>query len=57
MAALAVEVTGVDVAVPPAVELNESQAAKGLLAVSTVKAVPPLTAEVTEIVCGLPYGV
>lgn len=56
-AAFTVNVTGVLVAVPPAVELNDSHVAAGFVVVSTVNATPPGTADETEMVCGLPYGV
>lgn len=54
---MTVKVTGVAVAVPPAVELSANQVAYGFAAVSTVNAVPPPAADVTDIVCALPYGV
>jgi hypothetical protein len=52
-----VKVTGVPVADPPVVELSASHVAYGLVVVSTVNDVPPVTADDTEMVCGLPYGV
>ena len=49
-----VKVIGVAVALPPDVELSATQAGSFPDAVSIVKLVPPVAAEVTEIVCGAP---
>jgi hypothetical protein len=53
-AATTVNVTAVALAVPPANELTVSQAGGGTPELSTVKGVPPVAAEVTEIVCAGP---
>ena len=51
LAAAIVNVMGVAVALPPDVELSATQAGSLPDAVSIVKLVPPIAAEVTEIVC------
>ena len=53
-AAVAVNVTGVALAVPPVVGVTVSQAATGLVLVSTVNGVPPVAADVIETVCAAP---
>src|ERR1700742_2459057 len=49
-AATTVNVTAVELAVPPAKELTVSHAGGGVPELSTVNGVPPVSAEVTEIV-------
>jgi hypothetical protein len=53
-AAATVNVTGLALAVPPAKELTVSQLGGGFVVLSTVNAVPPAAADVTEIVCAGP---
>ena len=54
LAAAMVNVMGAVVALPPVVALSATHAGSLAVAVSMVKFVPPVAAEVTEIVCALP---
>jgi hypothetical protein len=53
-AAATVNVTAVDVAVPPASELTESHAGGAFVTLSMVNGVPPEAADVTETLCAGP---